>query len=181
MVGHYFAKDQSAIDVLTAQLDATSAALIEIEDENGGEEGAFAEIDALSKVTVQRRLKEIAGDREAVDEARPLVEWLKLTALESDARKQIRDADSDLDAKVYAHYAALSEIEVQTLVTDEKWLAALSAVVHEEIKNVGRRLTQRVTDLAERYDKPLPTLTELAAGYAAKVESDLGRMGFSWK
>jgi type I restriction enzyme M protein len=181
MVAHYYAKEQSAIDARTAQLEATSATLTEIEDENGGEEGAFTELDALNKAQVQRRLKEIAGDRGAGDEARTLSKWLKLTEVQADTKKWIRDADSHLDAKVYAHYAALTESEVQTLVTDEKWLGALSGVMHEEIENVGRRLTQRVSELADRYDRPLPVTARLTADHEAKVERDLVQMGFAWR
>ena len=41
----------------------------ELEEEQGGEEGAFADLDKVSKANVAARLKEIKGDKEAKDEA----------------------------------------------------------------------------------------------------------------
>jgi type I restriction enzyme M protein len=38
-----------------------------------------------------------------------------------------------------------------------------------------------VKDLAERYEAPLPTLTDRAADLEVKVNGHLERMGFSWK
>ena len=64
------AKEQAAIDQLAAELETVTAKLAELEEEHGGEEGAFAELDKVNKANVSARLKEIKGDKEAKDEAR---------------------------------------------------------------------------------------------------------------
>jgi type I restriction enzyme M protein len=46
---------------------------------------------------------------------------------------------------------------------------------------ISQTLTQRVKELAERYDKPLPVLTEQADAMESKVRAHLERMGFAWQ
>ena len=79
IVARYFAKEQEAIDKLAAELESVTAKMAELEEEHGGEEGAFSELDKVNKANVTARLKEIKGDKEAKDEAAVLNEWLKLS------------------------------------------------------------------------------------------------------
>ena len=83
-----------------------------------------------------------------------LNDWLKLNAEEADLKKQLKDAEAALDAKAYAHYPKLTEAEIKALVVDDKWLAALDAAIHGEMDRVSQQLTQRVKELAERYETP---------------------------
>ena len=46
----------------------------------------------------------------------------------------------------------LTEAEIKTLVVDDKWLASLDAAIHGEMDRVSQQLTQRVKELAERYE-----------------------------
>ena len=46
---------------------------------------------------------------------------------------------------------------------------------------VSQQLTQRVKELAERYETPLPQMVSRVAELEAKVNRHLERMGFSWK
>jgi type I restriction enzyme M protein len=85
-----------------------------------------------------------------------------------------------LDAKAYAHYRKLTEAEVKTLAVDDKWMAALSAVVHGEMDRVSQDITQRVRELAERYETSLPRLHACVVELEAKVGRHLERMGFAW-
>ncbi len=66
VVARYFALEQAEIDALASERDAISAERDELEEEHGGEEGAFAELDRINKTNVGARLKELA--REAKDE-----------------------------------------------------------------------------------------------------------------
>ena len=99
---------------------------------------------------------------------------------EADLKKQLREADAALDAKAYARYPKLTATEVKTLVVDDKWLATLDAAIHGEMDRVSQQLTQRVKELAERYETPLPQMTSRVAQLEAKVNQHLERMGFSW-
>ncbi len=46
---------------------------------------------------------------------------------------------------------------------------------------VSQQLTQRVKELAERYETPLPQMVSRVADLEAKVNRHLKAMGFSWK
>ncbi|NOJ92356.1 type I restriction-modification system subunit M [Corallococcus coralloides] len=181
ITARYYGKEQALLDKLAADLESVSGRLAELEDEYGGEEGAFAELERVNKANVADRLKEIKGDKEAKDEVAVLNDWLKLNAEESDLKKRVRDAEAELDAMVYSHYTKLTEAEIQVLVVDDKWLAVLGAAIHSEMDRVSQQLTQRVKELAERYETPLPHMAIRVAGLEAKVNGHLARMGFSWK
>jgi hypothetical protein len=99
-------------------------------------------------------------------------------ATESEAGRRLHVAQKELDAKVTAKYAKLSTEEIQALVVDDKWMAALAAAVQGERDRVLQTLTGRIRQLAERYEKQLPTLVEEMGELTARVEGHLEKMGF---
>src|SRR5207249_3420989 len=127
------------------------------------------------------RLKEIAGDKDAKDEASVLNDWLKLNSQEADLKRRLKIAEAALDTQAYAKYPKLTEAEIKTLVVDDKWLAALDAAVHGEMDRVSHQLTQRVKELAERYETPLPQMVISVAELETTVNHHLETMGFVWK
>ncbi len=179
IVARYFADAQAAIDDITAQLEAVSAALAELEEENGGEDGAFAELDKVNKANVTARLKEIKGDKSAKEEAAVLNEWLKLSAREAELKKEIKEAEAALDLAAYKKYPSLSEAEIKVLAVDDKWLAKIDARIHGEMDRISQALTQRVRTLAGRYEIRMPDLAAKVANLEAEVEQHLKRMGFT--
>jgi type I restriction enzyme M protein len=110
-----------------------------------------------------------------------LLTWLKLNDEEADLKKRLKDAEAALDAQAYARYAKLTEAEIKMLVVDDKWLAALDAAIHGEMDRVSQQITQRVKELAERYETPLPQMVSRVAELEARVNRHLERMGFAWK
>ena len=180
IVARFFAADRAAADDLAAKLDAATAKLAELEEEHGGEDGAFAELEKVNKGNVQARLREIAGDADAADEADALTAWSTTKADEDKLKKQVAEREAALDKMAYAKYPTLSGDEVKVLVVDDMWLAALDARIHGEMDRVSQQLTARVRELAERYESTLPTLTDRVSELETKVNGHLERMGFSW-
>ena len=189
LVARYFAAEQAEIDRLSAEVESVAAKLAELEEEQLGDEDAFSEARAdaeegkvgkVTRATVTARLKEIKGDKDAKDEALILKEWIALSNEESDQKWQIKSDEGTLDARLYFRYPKLTAAEVKTLVVDDKWLATLDAAIHSEMDRVSQRLTQRVKELAERYETPLPRMASRVAELEAKVNQHLERMGFAW-
>jgi type I restriction enzyme M protein len=178
IVARYYAREQAAIDRIAAELETVAARLAELEEEQGGEEGAFSELDKVNKANVAARLKEIKGDRQAKEEAAVLGDWLKLAGEEAELKKRLKEAEASLDAKAYAHYRKLTETDIKALVVDDKWLAALDAAIHGEMDRISQALTRRVKELAERYETPLPRMAGRVAELEAKVGGHLKKMGF---
>jgi type I restriction enzyme M protein len=181
IVARYFAKEQAAIDQLAAELEGVTARLTEMEEEHGGEDGAFSDLEKINKANVSAQLKEIQGDKDAKDEAAVLIGWLKVNQEEADLKKHLKQAESALDAQAHTKYPKLTEFEVKALVVDDKWLAALDAAIHGEMDRLSQQLTRRVKDLAERYEVPLPQVSIRVAKLETKVNRHLERMGFVWK
>ncbi|MBR8655303.1 SAM-dependent DNA methyltransferase [Achromobacter sp. Marseille-Q0513] len=206
IVARYFAKEQAALLVLQTELEGVIARLAELQEEHGGEDGAFAGFDKINVAAVKDRLREIEGEVKAeikaakggksgealaaaggdveepvAEELRILLDWLKLAAEESALKKRMKEADAALDAAAYAKYPELTETEVQMLVVDDKWLATLDAALHSEMDRLSQQLTVRVKELAERYEAPLPQLNERVVELEARVRRHLERMGFAWR
>lgn len=178
IVARFFSKEQEAIDKLSAELESITARMTELEEENGGEEGAFSELEKVNKANVTSRLKDIKGDREAKEEAAVLNDWLKLANEEADLKKNFKETEVVLDSKVCSYYPRLTEDDIKMLVVDDKWLSALDSVIHGEMGRISQSLTQRVKELAERYETPMPQMTDRVAELEAKVNRHLERMGF---
>ena len=100
---------------------------------------------------------------------------------ETEANRKIKEAQSALEKKLLEKYKALTIDEIKTLVVEDKWLAKLEQDVQSEIQRVSQRLTGRIKELAERYERTLPSLTTEVGGLEKKVHAHLDKMGFSWK
>lgn len=180
LVARYFAKEQAALDAKQAELEAIAGQIVELEEEHGGEDAAFAGFDKINAAQVKDRVKEIGNDPEARDELAVLKQWLKLNEQESKLKKAVKEQDAQLDQLAHDHYAKLSVAEIKTLVVDDKWLARLGADLQVELDRVGQTLTGRIRELAERYATPLPQMVDEVALLSAKVEAHLKQMGAVW-
>ena len=122
IVNRYFAAQQTAIREQETELESVIAQITELEEEHGGEEGAFSELDKVNKANVTARLKEIKSDQEAKEEVDALNAWLKLNTQEAELKKALKEAEAKLDSLAYSKYPTLTEAEIKTLVVEDKWL-----------------------------------------------------------
>lgn len=179
IVARYFAQEQAAIDALNAELDSVTASITELEEEHSGEDAVFSGYDKINQAEVNARLKEIKGDPDAEDERKVLSEWLRLTKSEAELKKQIKAFDAALDAQALAQYPKLTTAEIQSLVVQDKWMASLRSAIAAETDRTSQTLTQRIKELADRYDTPVPELARRVAELEAKVNAHLAKMGFA--
>ena len=59
-------------------------------------------------------------------------------------------------------------------------LLLLVTDITSEMNRISQRLTQRIKELAQRYEKTLPQLTESVEDLTGKVNAHLERMGITW-
>jgi type I restriction enzyme M protein len=188
LVSIYFQKEQTAIDTLQAELENTQASLTELEEEHGstgspqdsGEEGVFTVFDKINKGEINKRLKEIKGDKEAKEETEILKQWITLDAKQAELKADIKKQEEALDKKAYEKYPQLTETEVQSILIEHKWMPAIEVTVKTEMDRISQQLTGRVKELIERYDTPLPSLELALSEVEAKVNAHLKKMGFAW-
>lgn len=185
VVNRYFADEQQLLEKLEEARDTITRQMEELDEEHGGEEGLLAEAKTdkgkLTKASVKARLVEIKGDKESMDERKLLQEYLDLVEAETAVNKKVKDAQKAFDAKVASRYGSLTEDEVKMLVVGDKWLTALDAAIHGEMDRISQALTQRLKELTERYDTPMPMMVSHVTELESKVNRHLERMGFSWK
>jgi type I restriction enzyme M protein len=185
MINRFFLKEKQAIEALEAEKETVAGRITELEEEHRGEEGCFAELDKVNKGNVQNRLKEslkeIKGYADAKEEIKVLKACLDLLAQQTATNKKIKEANAALDKKFYAKYPTLTEDDIKTLVVDDKWMATIDKDVNTEMDRISQRLTQRIKEVAERYETPLPMQTAKVSELKKRVNDHLEKMGFVWK
>ena len=185
LVARYFVAERKAIEALENQFTTLGQQLDEMREEQCTEEGLLAEANDAkegeeAKITgksLKAARRKVGKDAEDADERAALGAYAHLLEQQSEVSVKRRAAQADLDRKIDAKYARLTEAEIKMLVVDDKWLAQLSVAVHGELDRVSQILTGRIRELAERYATPLPTLTEVVETLAGRVNEHLKTMG----
>jgi type I restriction enzyme M protein len=87
---------------------------------------------------------------------------------------------SELDLKALNRYKTLTTEEIKILVVDDKWISDIERNINSEMFDISQHLTQRIKDLTERYETPLPKISEELFELSNKVEKHLRKMGLVW-
>jgi len=157
---------------------------LEMEEEHGTEDGLMADAkndkDKITAASVKERLKSIKGTKADEEERNLLEEYLQLADKEANIGKQIKQQQVALEKAVWDKYPTLTDDEIKTLVVDDNWMKVLDDAVHTEMQRISQRLTQRIKELAERYEMPLPQQLEEVKALEEKVNAHLSKMGFVW-
>lgn len=180
VINRYFSTEKMAIEELNIKLDNASREIEELIEENSGDEGFFADFEKVNKVNVTSRIKEIKNSKEDVEELKVMENFLKLQEKESESKKKIKEAEKALAEQVIGKYKTLTETEIKVLVVDDKWMTTLEQTVKGEMDRISQRLTERIKELAERYEISLPTLITETEALTNKVDAHLKKMGFIW-
>ncbi|MEL6592472.1 MAG: N-6 DNA methylase, partial [Bacteroidota bacterium] len=184
IIMRYFAEEQSDIQLVEQRLESHTQELSEIVEEYAGEEGllvdALTDTGKLTKASVSKRQKEIKKDPDAKEEQQLLTRCLDLFAKESHAKKQLKEANLRLKDQVLHQYEHLNEDEVKSLVVEDKWLSSIQESISLEIDGISQRLGQRIKELADRYEAPLPQIEAEVQAWSQKVALHLQKMGLSW-
>lgn len=149
-----------------------------VSDDLKKESALLKKLKADAEALVTQWLQDNAKS-ETAEEMAVLHQYLELTEKESELRSAIKAAEATLDAQALAQYPQLSTAEIQSLVVDDKWMACLRRAIAAETDRISQTLTQRIKELADRYDTPVPALTRRVAELEAKVNAHLAKMGFA--
>ncbi|HQU18269.1 MAG TPA: hypothetical protein PLA92_04375, partial [Fimbriimonadaceae bacterium] len=63
---------------------------------------------------------------------------------------------------------------------DDKWLGSVAGAVQREVDRLSQILTQRLRQLADRYELPLPRLQTELEDASKSVATHLAEMGVLW-
>jgi len=181
VIGKYFIKEKNKIEELQKELDNVIQQMQTINEDNQGEEDLLSEVrndDKISKKEILTRIKEIKNDSEFNDELKTLSEYQNLTEKEKELKKQINEYEKNLDDNLLEKYNTLKESEIKEIVINDKWITSLNGSINDELERISRNLTERINDLVERYEIPLPNLIENVQTLTTNVNEHLKKMGF---
>jgi type I restriction enzyme M protein len=192
VINKYFKNEKQQLDQLEAESETITLRMQEIAEEHGGEEGILSEVTTdtgkITKGLVTSRLKELGSlfgktkmDEETESEHLVLKEYLNLIEQDTSVSAKIKALTVELDGKLLKRYKTLSEDEVKVLVVDDKWTASIQQAIKTEMERISQRLTQRIIELAVRYETPMPEQSIAVAKLEATVATHLQKMGFVWK
>jgi type I restriction enzyme M protein len=185
IIKEYFAKEQAAIDTLESEIETVNAKMEEMREENGGEDGllvnAMDDKQKISKKNLQTAIKEVGKRNDDNAEEYDMLETYKwLMEEEADKKDKVKKALSELEILIIKKYPKLTIEEIKTIVVEKKWIQSIEERIRMEMDNISHRLTQRIKELAERYEAPLPKLSKEVDELTEKVEKHLKDMGFVW-
>ena len=180
IVARFFTAEQVKLDELIESAETESQALEEFVEKYAVEDGPLAEAmddDKISKPLATLRLKQVRSEGSDEQEVGALERLLALYNAESDAKRAVKELQSELDLAVFERYGSLTEKEIKDLVLGDKWKATLSGRVSDEVNSLTLSLVARIQQLGERYMAPLASLEAIATEWAKKVTAHLSEMG----
>jgi type I restriction enzyme M protein len=180
LIDRYFATEKNKIQELEADKESTESTIQESIEEHSAEGGFFADFDKVNKASIAARLKEIKADKTANEEKKVLDALLKGYEKQTSLKKAIADAQTALEKLVAQKYSGLNQDEIKVLVVNDKWLATIQASVKGEMDRISQRLTQRINELVDRYEKPMPALSKEVEEFEQRVAAHLSKMGFNF-
>jgi len=124
---------------------------------------------------------EVEDGEDRQSELEVLTRYVELTDRLSEINRMIKVAEVELDNNVYAKYPTLSTDEIKEVVVNDKWMQTIEISIKSEIDQISQSLTNRINELAERYESPLPFIDKKVEELENKVNSHLEKLGFVWK
>ena len=188
LIDNYFLTEKREIEKYEQQIEQLTTDLQEKEEEQTDESDLFenvksksgkSEAEKINKKLIEKRLKEIKGDKKQIEEFDAITWYLNKLEKLAIAKKALKDAQKALEQKVWDKYKTLSDDDLKAMVVDDKWISHLEHAVQNEMQRISQRLTQRIKELADRYETPLPTINKEVTELEKKVNAHLAKMGYS--
>jgi type I restriction enzyme M protein len=189
IINRYFLKEKQEIEKLAQLIEEYEAEMKEKEEEQTDEDDVFenvksksgkSEVEKITKKLIEKRIKEIKGDKKLNEEFEAITWYLKMIEKTAKTKKDRKTKEDELEKAVWNKYKALKDDETKAIVVDDKWMTHLDATIKNEMQRISQRLAQRIIELVDRYETPMPTQLKEAAGLEKKVIMHLNKMGFLW-
>lgn len=176
----FFAAEQKAIDDMETIIAAAQAELDEMV-ENAEEDSVINDVlkdnGNIDKPGLKKKLKDKELD---ADDKAMLIALQTLVTRVDEGTKAVKDLRAALDRKTREQYPKLTDVECVDLLLNRKWYRTIISDIYALYTEVSHRISDRVTELNERYAQTLSALETEVAQLEGKVKSHLERMGFVW-
>lgn len=176
----FFATEQKAIDDMENVIAAAQAELDEMV-ENAEEDSAINDIVKDNGNIDKPGLKKMLKDKELDADDKAVLQALQTLVTRIDeGTKALKDLRAALDRKTREQYPKLTDDQCLELLLNRKWYCTIVNGIYSLYTAVSHRISDRVTELNERYAQTLPALEAEVTLLEIKVKSHLERMGFIW-
>lgn len=183
IVEKYFQNDLNNIVDLSENLDKKIEELLELEQENSGEDGLFSE--PLSEKEVSAKLKQMKGDEESLEEKTIFEKWLILKNEEKKLKENIKLLSNQLQQKLLEFYSEkteqINEELIINLIVYEKWLKTLKINIENILNNLILELIDRLLELSRRYDDTLSNIEQKLKHGENEIKQFLMQMGLQYE
>jgi type I restriction enzyme M protein len=180
VIDMFFAAEQKAIDDMDIVIAAAQAELDEMV-ERTEEESIINDVlkdnGNIDKPGLRRKLKDKEIDN---DDKEVLLTLQILVTRVDEGTKTVKNLHAALDKKTREHYPKLTDDQCMELLLSRKWYQTIISGIYALYTAVNHRISDRVAELNERYERTLPELEAEVAQLESKVKSHLERMGFVW-
>lgn len=180
----FFSPIRRKIDEAQAIAEETESRLNELTEEQTGDDGYLKEHlndkDKVDMKSVSTRLKTLKKTQPQEEETAVLQQFIDLSESLAKQSKAVKALNAELEAKVKARYATLTDEEILELLVNRKWYYSIFDGIKALYVTASHNMANRILELAERYEDTLPELSAAVADYEAKLKAHLERMGFVW-
>lgn len=184
MTDIYFPEERKAIEDISVIVTDLRVQLDEFVEEHSGEDGVLSDCyndrDKLDQKQIADKLKVLKTYAPDSEEYCLLRAYTGLANKIKIQNKLLKRLSAILEQHLKEKYAALTVDEIKELLVNKKWYYSIFDGIDALYVAISHRITDRIVELAERYENTLPTLSSLVDNYEAKVKSHLERMGFVW-
>ena len=165
------------IDTIIATKQAELDEMIENAEEDSIINDVLKDNGNLDKAGLKKKLRD--KELDANDEV--VLQKLQDTITSVDEyTKILKNLRATLDQNARDQYPKLTDKQMMELLLNRKWYCSLINGIYALYNAVNHRISDRVTELADRYEQTMPELETQVAQLEAKVKSHLERMGFAW-
>jgi type I restriction enzyme M protein len=146
--------------------------------------GAVTDNGTITATAIKKRIAEIRSvesvPEEYAEDYEILITLSEKQKLVDERSSVLQDLRAVLDKKTREQYPKLTETECVELLLNRKWYRAIISGIYALYTAVSHRISDRMTELNERYEQTLPELEAKVSQLESKVKSHLERMGFVW-
>ena len=180
----FFENIKNKIDEASAIIVTVQDELDEFVEEQTQEDCVLADClndkGEIDSKAVTAKTKKLKKEEPKSEEYRLMLKYDEMLKSIKAQNKLVKEMTAELDDKVRAKYALLTDEEVKELLVNSKWYYSIFEGIEALYKTTSNNMTSRIIELADRYEEAMPEIVDEVNELEDKVKSHLERMGFVW-
>jgi len=174
-------QDAEALAKAEGDLESVAEEIAEFYESNSGDEDLISEYFNAKGRIIKKELTTALKDKSLEKEVIVLLSQYRALVEREDSLKEVKKKlDEELTIKIIDKYKNLDEKLAKKLIIENKWIDAISVVVHDQLDQLVQTFTKRLIELENRYKNPLPAIEKNREELSKSVYAHLEGMGVVW-